>query len=756
MPLARRLLMTLALVPVVALAARQAPVTLKHSPPSSAVRDAELVLRANIVAAEGVYLPTLFYRAVGDTRYYSLPMLPVPGSIDIYAASVPGLFVNKDLEYYLESYDKKLAGPGRMGDPKKPLYVKVVAPSVPPSQVVVRSEPSGAEVVLDGESMGETPWGGVVDAGPHELLLKKEGFLEVISTILVPENRDLEVVRSLPLEAERALFAVSSDPVGAVVRIDGQVLGETPLIAPSPEGEHTLSLEKPGHARAERTLLFTKERSIETNFALVKLPPEPALAITTAPAGAKVIVDGQPLGTTPFLGVVPAGEHTVVLSLDGRRTAQAQIVMPEDRDLDLRFALADASLQREPVIAVSSEPAGARIFIDGVELPQTTPYLGTLAPGPHRIRVEADKHEPYERTITMPEGNDVEVTLALVPLPPPPGPSRVIIETEQPDVALTVNGKPQGRAPLTLSMDAGDHVVVARKDGFRAVEERFRVVQGEAMKFKLALSPVEKGVDLPLLSVRTDPEGATLTLDGQVLSEKTPFSRALPPGRHTLMVTKEGFKPREETFELPDDRAFELRFALTLEPVRRTVQLQSAVQALQPRPAGPLIDLRDVRSGSQATSRVAPVTDASSDVFGDAKARPAPVTRQLVYEPRGTKLPPLVLAGTGVVLAGVGGLFVMSARSTAQEMADTALAEDREAIVRRHDRAIIAGFGLTGVGVVMAALGAVWAARPDAPPPGALPVDAANQSAGTGGDGITSVGISGLEGGGLLTVGGRF
>src|SRR5690606_1255373 len=138
---------------------------------------------------------------VGDTRYYSLPMLPVPGSIDIYAASVPGLFVSKDLEYYLESYDKQLAGPGRAGDPKKPLVVKVVAPSVPASQVVVRSEPSGAEVVLDGESMGETPWGGVVEAGPHELLLKKEGFLEVASTILVPENRDLEIMRSLPARA---------------------------------------------------------------------------------------------------------------------------------------------------------------------------------------------------------------------------------------------------------------------------------------------------------------------------------------------------------------------------------------------------------------------------------------------------------------------------------------------------------------------------------------------------------------------------
>lgn len=753
MPLARRLLLTLALLPALALAARPAPVTLKHSPPPEAVRDAELVLRATIVAAEGVYLPTLFYRTVGDTRYYSLPMLPVPGSIDIYAASVPGLFVNKDLEYYLESYDKQLAGPGRIGDPKKPLFVKVVAPSVPPSQVVVRSDPSGAEVVLDGESMGETPWGGIVDAGRHELLLKKEGFLEVVSTILVPENRDLELVRSLPRKAERALFAVSSDPTGATVRIDGQLLGETPLIAPSPEGEHTLSLEKPGHARAERTLAFSRDRSIETNFALVKLPPEPALAITTVPAGARVIVDGQPLGTTPFLGVVPAGEHTVMLSLDGRRTAQAQIVMPEDRDLDLRFALADATLQREPLIAVNSEPAGARIFIDGAELPQTTPYLGKLAPGPHRIRLEADKHEPYERTITMPEGNDVEVTLALVPLPPPPGPSRVVIETEQPDVVLTVDGKAQGKAPVTLSLDAGDHVAVARKEGFRAVEERFRVTQGEAMKFKLALSPMEKGVDLPLLSVRTEPEGATLILDGQVVQQKAPFSRALPPGRHTLKVTKEGFKPREETFDLPDDRAFELRYAFALEPIRRTVQLESATEALKVKPSGPVIDLRDVRSGAQAASQMSPSSSTPPDVFGAASQTRPPVEK-LVYVPAGTRLPPLVLAGTGVVLAGVGGLFALSSMSNAQEMADTALAEDRLAIVRRHDRAVIAGVGLAGVGVVMAAVGAVWAARPQAPPPGAVPVEAVNSSA--GGEGISSVGLTALESGGLLSIGGRF
>lgn len=718
---------------------RSAPVTLRHAPPQSAVRDVELVLRATIAAKEGVFLPTLFYRTAGDTRYYSLPMLPVPGSIDIYVASVPAIFVSQSLEYYLEAYDRQLNGPGRVGSPEAPLSVNVVDASVPPSQVVVRSEPSAAEVLINGEVVGETPWLGVMQPGLHELLIRKPGFLEVVSTLEVPENRDLEIVRSLPPEAERALFAVSSDPMGASVSIDGQPLGDTPLIGPNPDGKHTLTVRKPGHARAERTLIFTRDRSVETSFSLVKLPPEPALAITTDPPGAEVSVDGTALGKTPFIGVVPAGDHTVTMVLDGRRIIQAQILMPEERDLDLRFAMVENTVDRAPVLAVSSEPAGATVFVDGVELEQKTPYIGTLEPGTHHVRISHEGYHDYERTIEMPDSNDIEFTIGLVALPPPPGPSQVVIDTEQPDVAITVDGKQIGQTPATIELEAGEHVAVAKKDGFRTLEEHFAVAQGESMRMRLALSAVEKGVEEPLLSVRTEPEGAVVSIDGQVMEQRSPFSLALAPGKHTLTVAREGFKTREETFELPDDRAFELRYAFVLEPTRRTVQIESAAQALEPKATTPIVDPSEVRSGDQIGQRIA----GSTNVFefgGNAGLLTRPVAKERNI------LGPAILAGSGVVIAGVGALFIVQTKTSAAEIADPGLEFDREAIVKRHDREITAGIGLVGAGVALTAAGAIWGIVSNSP-------DGA--SAGSGSD-IDSVDLVPLDGGAMLSVGGRF
>lgn len=743
--------------------AEKAPVTLRHTSVESTERDRELVLRANIIAPAGAYLPTLYYRPVGESRYYSLPMLPVPGSINIYAASVPGIFVTKDIEYYLESYDTQLRGPGRAGEQKKPILVKVIDPVIPPSQVVIRSDPTEAEVFIDGKPQGKTPWLGVLAAGTHELILKKQGSLEAVSTLEVPENRDLEILRALPEAAQQAQFAVSSDPIGAIVKIDGQVLGETPLIAPSPDGEHTLSVEKQGYARAERTMLFSKDRSIETSFNMQRLPPEPALAVTSEPPGAVVVVDDKELGKTPFLGVVPTGEHTLVLKLEGRRTAQAQILMPEDRDLDLRFTLEEAKAKHEPVISINSDPVGATIFIDGKEIAEKTPYLGLLSPGNHTVKLSSAKYLPYERKIVMPETHDIEITLALVPEPPKPGPAKVTIDSDPAGVEVTVDGKVAGKSPVTVELAAGNHVAVAKADGFRNLEERFKVAQGETVKFKLALKALEKGVEDPLLSVRSEPDAAQLTVDGKVVGVTKgtePLSIALKPGKHKLLVSRDGFKPREETFDLPADKTFELRYAFTLEPLRKSVQLQSAAEAKKAQPATPIVDTTQIQSANNPApakpKAAAPATPAASSGGGtptanDLKAKAPPATR-VVYAQPNVRLPPLVLAGAGVVLTGVGALFAISSMTTASNLTDPTIeVAARESIKKRHTTEVQATVGLTGLGVLMAAVGAVWASLPYGPDDEELPAE------GSGGElPAVGVGLAPTAGGAAMSVAGQF
>lgn len=200
-----------------ALETNNGPVQIGHSVISRAEREKDLLVRATITAQAGVYLPTLYYRFVGENRFYTLPMLPVPGALDIYAASIPGLFVTKNIEYYIESFDLKLQGPARSGSSNTPNAISVFEPPVPPTQVVVRSDPTGAQLAVDGEAAGVTPWMGMLKPGAHELVFRKEGAQEVMAAVDVPEGRDLETLRSLPRVSERSMFAVMSEPTDAKV-----------------------------------------------------------------------------------------------------------------------------------------------------------------------------------------------------------------------------------------------------------------------------------------------------------------------------------------------------------------------------------------------------------------------------------------------------------------------------------------------------------------------------------------------------------
>ena len=586
-------------------AAAAGAVTVKHTNIVKAERGKELVMRATITAAAGPYLPTLYYRPVGETRYYSLPMLAVPGALNIYAASVPGIFVTRDLEYYIESYDTQLRGPGTAGNQKAPIRAKVVDPELPPSQIIIRSDPPDAALKLDGAEVGRTPWIGLLKPGPHDLLLVKEGYLEASTTLDVPEGRDLDTLRVLSPKAEQATFVVTSEPAGAAVRIDGQLLGTTPVIAPSPDGEHVLTVEKQGYARATRRMLFSRERSIETSFTLTKLPPEPALAITTEPPGASVTVDGKVLGKTPFIGVVPPGDHALELKLEGRRRAQAQIMMPDDRDLDLRFTLERADLARKAFVAISTEPAGAEVFIDGRQEGRS-PYRVELPPGPHVVKLQSPGYKSYEKKFTMPDGNDLDVTVAMVPVVAQ-GPGALELAVSPIGAAVSVDGKPvavNDAGLFATELPPGAHVASISRNGFRAREERFSVVASQVTKLGVKLSEIDPSITSPLLTIQSVPEGAQLSIDGTPVGN-TPFSQPFAKGAHRFTVTRDGFKPREESFELAGGSETELGFTVTLETLRKSVSLASAAdqQAESERPKAPVIDPEALAKAKRSAER---------------------------------------------------------------------------------------------------------------------------------------------------------
>jgi hypothetical protein len=70
-------------------------------------------------------------------------------------------------------------------------------------------------------------------------------------------------------------------------------------------------------------------------------------------------------------------------------------------------------------LKLTTEPAGASVTVDGVAQTDPTPLTLKLAPGPHKVSVQAPGHKPEELEIEISAGQSVERTLTLAAEPPP-------------------------------------------------------------------------------------------------------------------------------------------------------------------------------------------------------------------------------------------------------------------------------------------------------------------------------------------------
>ncbi|HZX93088.1 MAG TPA: PEGA domain-containing protein, partial [Myxococcales bacterium] len=79
----------------------------------------------------------------------------------------------------------------------------------------------------------------------------------------------------------------------------------------------------------------------------------------------------------------------------------------------------------------------------------------------------------------------------------------------------------------------------------------------------------------PLIAVSSDPAGARIYLDGNLVGT-TPVKLRATPGQHEVKLALDGYVPRVTRPNIPADRDFEMRVTAILKPVRGVEQKQHA------------------------------------------------------------------------------------------------------------------------------------------------------------------------------------
>ena len=192
----------------------------------------------------------------------------------------------------------------------------VVVPLVPAwGDVRINAAPQTAILQVNGASQGGMPVDLELMAGNYEIRLEEDGYKPFVTQLVVEANARLDL-GVLNLAESDAVLLLTSTPTGALVTVDGQFAGMTPVTANvTPNVTHRVRFSTAGHDPVDREIRLAP---METNKLEVALTPILAkIRFMVEPDGTELVVDGIPVGPTPSSMDLTTEEHRLELRKEG-------------------------------------------------------------------------------------------------------------------------------------------------------------------------------------------------------------------------------------------------------------------------------------------------------------------------------------------------------------------------------------------------------------------------------------------------------
>lgn len=236
--------------------------------------------------------------------------------------------------------------------------------------LLVKSEPVGANIVIEGVSCGETPRliTHLSTNHQHKIVLRKAGYMASEFKVRFDGRKPMVVNERLVLDS--GVVNVKSEPQGALVIVNGVERGRTPVsLTDIPKGRTTVKLRLDGYKDVSEGITIKAGDVLSLNYTLEGLPG--TLALSSVPAGARFYVNGEPRGQGPLvLADVKPGVYEVRAELEGFLPETRKVGMDNGTARSEEFRLVGNMGSLE----VRSSPAGAQIVLDGRNVGITQPY----------------------------------------------------------------------------------------------------------------------------------------------------------------------------------------------------------------------------------------------------------------------------------------------------------------------------------------------------------------------------------------------
>ncbi|MEH6592354.1 MAG: PEGA domain-containing protein [Halioglobus sp.] len=234
-----------------------------------------------------------------------------------------------------------------------------------PGEISFNSQPDQAQVILDGNPLGHTPLlAQSVEAGSYQIEFRAPRYLPLTQPLDVT-GRSIAQQLDVALAPAWAEVSIGTEPAGASIFLDEELLGISPAVVEILQGEQQITLRMSGFADSSVELDVTAGQAMD--IGVVELTPASGLLyLASTPSEANVTVDGEFMGQTPVtLELSPERSHNIAVFKPGYRRSSSAISLAagesEKQNISLKAQLGEVYFNISPataVLRINGRPTG--------------------------------------------------------------------------------------------------------------------------------------------------------------------------------------------------------------------------------------------------------------------------------------------------------------------------------------------------------------------------------------------------------------
>jgi len=277
---------------------------------------------------------------------------------------------------------------------------------------------------------------------------------------------------------EQAVVYFESEPQGATVSIDENVVGKTPdfkskMLA---SGKHQIKMEKEGFYTETKILDLKKGNP-------VKFKLFPGIKINSNPSGATVRIDGKMLcESTPCEKVVDEGEREIIVQKDLYSTKKQIISVQRGNNIQVDLEPNFGWLE------IESKYDGVDVVLDGKNIGKTPIQKRQITPGAHLIEPQGECFNTVPEQFVAEKGKTHTINLGVQQKE---GAIQVTAKDDKGndlEADVFVDGKNIGTAPGTFKVSMCSKVVAVKtKKG--EVKQSLKLREKQVSKIDAVLDP---------------------------------------------------------------------------------------------------------------------------------------------------------------------------------------------------------------------------------------------------------------------------